>query len=320
MSASELLLARLPPAAPCWPLLLLLVAPLAGAGLAASEARPRALGWMLLGLLGLDAALLLWLVTHRPLGLGLSLGRYLQVETLRIEAQLVLGRGAAAGLLGLTALTALTALGLRRGGVRPRPLLLLLAMTTLALLADDAVLRAVGWVGGTLALSALPPSGTRRPAAPLLCGLLGDGALILWAVLGFWSLGGSFAVGHAPQRFFPDEDPGRPLPQVAVQLDGGSATTVTVGPTLSLRAARAQLTARTPSGARPLAERLANKLFLGARLQAVLLGLLGLASLLRVASGLAAARAAGRSPLFLLLAVGSTLAAALAVWAELGLW
>lgn len=317
MSVPELPLARLPLAAPCWPLLLLLVVPIVGAGLSArlGAGRPRALLWLTLGLLGLDGALLLWLQAHRPLGLELSLGRYLQVETLRVEGLLVLGRGAAAALLALTGLTGLL---LRREPAQARPLLVLLAATTLALLADDLVLRAVGWVGVTLALGSVA-----RRLAPLVLGHLADGALLLWAVLGFWSLGGSFAVGHAPLRFVPDEDPARPLPRLVVQHDGGPQTTeLAVGPTLSLREARAQLTARTPSGARPLAERLANKLFLGARLQAVLGALLALASLLRLASGLAAVRAARRRPtgsLVGLLSVGSALAAALAVWAELGL-
>ncbi|MFO0574603.1 MAG: hypothetical protein U1A78_11425 [Polyangia bacterium] len=321
MSVPELLLARLPLAAPCWPLLLLLVLPLLSAGLGASGIRPRALLGLTLGLLGLDGALLLGLEAHRPLVLGLSLGRYLQVETLRIEGLLVLGRGAAAALLGLTGLTGLV---LRREPALARPLLGLLGATTLALLADDVLLRALGWVGVTLSLG----TATRR-LAPLLLGHLADGALLLWAVLGFWSLGGSFAVGHSPLRFVPDEDPARPLPRLVVQHDGSPKTTeLTVGPTLSLREARAQLMARTPSGARPLRERLANKLFLGARLQAVLGALLALASLLRIASGLAAAWAVRRSPraglasglLAGLLCSLTALAVALAVWAELGLW
>lgn len=325
MPVPELLLARLPLAAPCWPLLLLLAAPLVGAGLGGG--RPRALLALTLGLLGLDGALLLWLATHRPLVLGLSLGRYLQVETLRVEGLLVLGRGAAAALLALTGLTGLV---LRREPAQARSLFTLLAATTLALLADDLVLRAVGWVGVTLALGT-----AARRLAPLVLGHLADGALLLWVVLGFWSLGGSFAVGHAPLRFVPDEDPARPLPRLVVQHDGGPQTTaLAIGPTLSLREARAQLTARTPDGARPLAERLANKLFLGARLQSVLGALLALASLLRLASGLAAALAARAARTSLstglpaglpagllvsLLLVGAPLAAALAVWAGLGL-
>lgn len=320
MSESALV-ASLPYAAPCWPLVLLVLLPLVAAGVA-GRARLGLLGALLLLEIGLLGQLLLWRHGGSGAVLGLSMGRYLEVHALRIDADLLLGPEQASTLLGLTVLALLA--GRERGVGQPS--LLLLAAMGLVLMADDVVVRGLGWTGLTLASAGLvrrgAPGGRLRA---LRLGLCADGALALVAVLGFWSLGGSFSVGRGAAPFVPDEDPAVPLPALELRLVGSPPGTpsqrVAIGPTLSLRKARAQLEAHDDAGRRPLRERLQNKLFLGERLWKALLLLLLLASLLRGIAG-ASAAVVGRSEApgtARILVAAAALAAALDVWAQLGL-
>lgn len=317
------LIASLPYAASCWPLLLLVLLPLVAAGFS-GRVRLGLLGALLLLEIGLLAQLLVWHHSGDSTVLGLRLGRYLEVHALRMDATLLLAPEQASTLLGLTVLALLAGRDRRAA----RPALLLLAAAGLSLMADDIVIRGLGWSGMTLASAGLVPGGAPGGRLRALrLGLCADGALALVAVLGFWSLGGSFSVGRGAAPFVPDEDPAVPLPALELRLHGAPSGSprerqaVTIGPTLSLREARAQLEARDDTGRRPLRERLQNKLFLGERLWKALLGLLLLASLLRGVAGASAAlsgrREATASPR--LLVAAAALAAALDVWARFGL-
>lgn len=315
------LIASLPYAAPCWPLVLLVLLPL-GAACVSGRARLGLVGALLLLEVGLLGQLLLWRHGGSEAVLGLHMGRYLEVHALRMNAALSLGAEQASALLGLTVLALLA--GRERGAGRPA--LLLLAAAALSLLSDDVVVRGLGWTGLTLASAGLVLRGA--PGARLRAlrlGLAADGALALVAVLGFWSLGGSFSVGRGAAPFVPDEDPAVPLPALELRLTGAPPDSpsqrIAIGPTLSLREARAQLTARDDAGRRPLRERLQNKLFLGERLWKALLGLLLLASLLRGIAGGSAALTGSSGTLgsARLLVAAAALAAALDVWAQLGL-
>lgn len=321
MSESALI-ASLPYAVPSFALGLLVLLPLLAAAVS-GRARLGLMGALVLIEIALLGQLLWWRHVGSEAVLGLHMGRYLEVHALRVDATLILGAEQASTLLGLTVLALLA--GRERGA--GRPVLLLLAAAGLGLLADDVVIRGLGWTGLTLASA----GGVRRGAPggrlrALRLGLCADGALALVAVLGFWSLGGSFSVGRGAAPFVPDEDPGVPLPALELRLagapPGSPSQRVAIGPTLSLREVRAQLAAQDEAGRRPLRERLQNKLFLGERLWKALAGLLLLASLLRLVAGASAAlcgrgEAGGSARL---LVAASSLAAALDVWAQLGLW
>jgi hypothetical protein len=105
----------------------------------------------------------------------------------------------------------------------------------------------------------------RRPLVPLVLGRVADGTLLLSCVLLFFSLGGSFSTFG--RGFIPDPEP---APAIAAAA----------GPTLSLAEARSQL-------ARPAVRAtLANKRFLGLRLDRVLVAGFAAAALLKGGLGL----------------------------------